>query len=50
MIGALKDRKHLQNLLETDNLFYIRAKLQGQELHVLLDSGATHNFILSKLV
>ena len=50
MIGALDDRKNLPNLSETDNLFYIKAKLEGQELHVLLDSGASHNFILSKLV
>ena len=50
MIGALDDRKHLQTLSETDDLFYIKVKLEGQELQVLLDSGASHNFILSKLV
>ena len=36
MIGALDDCKHLRNLSETDNLFYIKAKLEGQELHVYL--------------
>ena len=50
MIGALKDHKTLRDLSEKDNLFYIKAKLEGQELQVLLDSRASCSFILRNLV